>query len=320
MIIICNNVAYMPYHCGTKISTMKKTYDIIIIGGSYSGLSAALALGRSLRQTLVIDAGNPCNSPTPHSHNFLTQDGETPGQISAVAKAQVAKYKTVSFYNNFAIKGTKSSDGFTVTTQDGNSFEAQKLIFATGVKDLLPDIEGFEACWGKSILHCPYCHGYEVKHQTTGIIANGEKAHHYAMLISNWTNDLTIYTNGPSDLTKEQKKQVGRHGISIIEIPIKRLIHRAGQVSQIEFEDESKSDVSAIYSGPDIEQHSQIPQSLGCELNEQGLINVDGFQKTNIPGVYACGDNSTMRSVAMAVSSGSIAGVVANKDLVEEVF
>lgn len=303
-----------------KFNTMNKSFEVIIIGGSYAGLSAALALGRSLRNVLVIDAGKPCNAPTPHSHNFLTQDGVVPGEISAIARSQVEKYKTVQFYDNFAVKGSQTATGFDITTQDGNVFSAKKLIFATGLKDLIPDIEGFAQCWGKSVIHCPYCHGYEVKHKKTGIIANGEKAFHYAWLISNWTDDLTLFTNGVSTLTVEQKSKIAAHNITTIETPIQKLIHENGAVSEVVFEDGNKRTVQAIYSGPTFTQHSTIPETLGCELNEQGLIAVDGFQKTNVAGVYACGDNSTMRSVAMAVSSGHIAGVVANKDLIEEVF
>lgn len=299
---------------------MNKSFEVIIIGGSYAGLSAALALGRSLRKVLVIDAGEPCNTPTPHSHNFLTQDGMVPAEISAIAKSQVQQYDTVAFYEDFAVEGSKIKEGFSITTQSGEVFSAKKLIFATGLKDIMPDIEGFAECWGKSVIHCPYCHGYEVRHQKTGILANGEKAHHYATLISNWTKDLTIFTNGPSTLTADQTKQISGHDISIIETPVKSIQHTNGQVSAVVLEEGSQYELQAIYSAPDFVQHSDIPQQLGCELNEQGLLQVDGFQMTNVPGIYACGDNSTMRSLPLAVASGSKAGVVTNKDLIEEVF
>lgn len=299
---------------------MDNFFEVIIIGGSYAGLSAALALGRSMRKTLVIDAGQPCNSPTPHSHNFLTQDGIKPKDISAIAKVQVAQYQTVQFYDDLVIEGKTTADGYSILTKGGSNFAAKKLIFATGLKDIMPDIEGFEACWGKSVIHCPYCHGYEVRHKKTGILANGEEAYHYASLISNWTKNLTIFTNGPSTLTKDQSKQISKHQISIVQSRIKRIEHENGRVKNIRLEDESKCKLEAIYTGPDFIQQSDIPQQLGCKLNEQGLLDVDSFQMTNVPGIYACGDNSTMRSVALAVAAGSKAGVMANKDLIEEVF
>ncbi|MEP2026538.1 MAG: NAD(P)/FAD-dependent oxidoreductase [Reichenbachiella sp.] len=299
---------------------MDKSFEVIIIGGSYAGLSAALALGRSLRKVLVIDAGKPCNTPTPHSHNFLTQDGVVPSEIAKIGRNQVEKYDTVQFHDGLAIEGTKTFEGFTITTEEGILFSSKKLIFATGLKDLMPGVDGFAECWGKSVIHCPYCHGYEVKHQKTGIIANGEKANHYASLISNWTKELTLFTNGPSELSKDQTTKILQNGISIVETPIEKLLHQNGKVQEVVLTDGKALPIQAIYSSPDFVQHSSIPEELGCQLNEQGLINVDGFQMTDVSGVYACGDNSTMRSVAMAVSSGHIAGVVVNKDLIAEVF
>src|SRR5690606_17865245 len=180
----------------TKHNSMKdiKDFEVIIIGGSYAGLSAAMALGRSLRTVLIVDSGLPCNRQTPHSHNFLTQDGKTPMEISKLAKQQVKKYETVQFYNGLAISGTKTTNGFEIVTDTNDKFAAKKLIFATGVRDIMPDIKGFTECWGISIIHCPYCHGYEYREKNTAIIANGAKAFHMASLINNLTNNITILT------------------------------------------------------------------------------------------------------------------------------
>src|SRR5690606_28226163 len=143
----------------------------IIIGGSYARLSAAMALGRSLRNVLIIDSGLPCNRQTPHSHNFITQDGEKPNVIAEKAKAQVLNYDTIKFYNGTAVSGSKIENGFVITTQTEEKFTAKKLIFATGIKDIMPDIKEFQACWGISVIHCPYCHGYEFRNQKTAILA-----------------------------------------------------------------------------------------------------------------------------------------------------
>lgn len=294
--------------------------DVIIIGGSYAGLSAAMALGRALRQVLVIDSGKPCNAQTPHSHNFLTQDGKTPHEIAALARTQVENYPTVRFHQDIAIEGQKTADGFQISTELGGKFSAKKLIFATGLKDLMPPIKGFSACWGISVLHCPYCHGYEVKQQKTGIIANGEKAAHYAELISNWTDELMLFTNGKSQLSDDQHLRIKRNNIQIIEEEIQELKHENGRIQQVLLKDQDPVPIDAIYSGPDFEQHCKIPVQLGCRLTEEGLIEVDGFQNTTVEGVYACGDNSNFRSVSLAVSSGSIAGVAASKDLIAKEF
>ena len=296
-------------------------FEVIIIGGSYSGLSAAMALGRSLRHVLVIDSGLPCNRQTPHSHNFLTQDGETPAAISAKAKLQVEQYKTVQFYNEHAVEAVKTETGFKITTESDKVFTSKKILFATGVEDLLPEIKGLAECWGISILHCPYCHGYEVKGEKTAVIANGEMGFEYAKMISNWTKDLRLLTNGKSTLTLEQTEIVKKHNIEIIESEIASFEHENGIVQQIVFKDDSKIDVRAVYYRPAMEQHCPLPEDLGCDINENGLIQVDFMQKTTIDGVYASGDCTTqMRSVAFAVSTGSFAGVAINSALISENF
>lgn len=296
-------------------------FDVIIIGGSYSGLSAAMALGRSLRNVLIIDENKPCNSQTPHSHNFITQDGETPANIAMKARVQVQKYKTVKFYDGRAAKGIKTKNGFEVETVVGNKYEAKKLIFATGVKDIMPNIENFSECWGRSIIHCPYCHGYEVRNQKTGILGNGEYGFEFSKMINNWTKDLTLYTNGKSTLTDEETNKLNDNNINIIELEIDKIIQTKGELESILFKDGSKSDLRALYSKLPVVQNTDIPEELECQLTESGHILVDDFQKTTIEGIYACGDSTTLfRSVANAVAMGNVAGAIANKDLIQEQF
>jgi thioredoxin reductase len=301
--------------------SQKTTFDVIIIGGSYAGLSAAMALGRSLRHVLIIDSGKPCNRQTPHSHNFITQDGEKPAVIAAKAKEQVLKYSTVSFISDLAVSGEKRESGFAITTQSGETFEASKLIFATGIKDKFPDISGFAACWGTSIVHCPYCHGYELRDKKTGILANGERAFHLAGLVHNLTKDLVVLTSGKAALTPEQMAKLDQHRINIIETEVAEIIHNGAQIEAVVFSDGRRLQLDALYAAVPFTQHSDIPASLGCELTEQGFIKVDAFQKSTVPDVYACGDNTVMmRSVANAVYSGNVTGAMVNKDLVDDTF
>lgn len=302
---------------------MKETnkFEVIIIGGSYAGLSAALTLGRSLRKVLVIDSDKPCNRQTPHSHNFLTQDGKSPKEISAIAKQQVEKYKTVRFLNTIAVNGTKTEDGFKITTQRNESFVSKKLIFATGVKDIMPAIGGFKECWGISIIHCPYCHGYEVRSEKIGILGNGDYGFEFSKMINNLTKDLTLFTNGKSTLTAEQTEKLANNSIKIIESEIDKFVHVNGQIEHILFKDDSKTAIKATYAKVPFVQHSDIPKELGCEFTEEGYIKVDMFQKTSIDGLFACGDNTTfMRSVSNAVAAGGKSGSVVNKELVNEEF
>ena len=294
-----------------------KQYDVIIIGGSYSGLAAAMALGRALKNVLIIDNGNPCNKQTPYSHNFLTQDGNPPLAIASKAKEQVEKYPTVSHFNDTAIKGEKIENGFKIETAKGDFFTANKLIFSTGIRDILPAINGINECWGISVLHCPYCHGYEVKNQATGIIGNDENAFELTKLISNWTKDLTLYTNGPSKLSVEQIELLHKHMIKIDERNISKLVHTEGQVKGILFKDGSDAEVKAIYVKSLFEQHCSIPKSLGCEINKDGYIVTNAAQETTVTDVYACGDNSSrMRTVANAVGTGTAAGMSSSKSLI----
>lgn len=298
-----------------------KDFDIIIIGGSYSGLSAAMALGRSLRSVLIIDGGKPCNRQTPYSHNFITHDGERPHIIAKKAKMQVLKYSTVQWLEDFALSGKKIKTGFEITTEKGKIFTARKLLFATGIKDKMPDIKSFSECWGISVIHCPYCHGYEFKSEKTGIMANGERAFHMASLVNNLTDAITIFTQGKPDFTKDQLQKLESHNIKIIETPIKAFEHQKGHIQNVVLADGTNENFKAVYASIPFELHSNIPVKLGCELSEVGLLKVDMFQKTNVPGIYACGDNSSgMRSVAYATATGNIAGAMVNHELTQEDF
>ncbi|ULQ58435.1 NAD(P)/FAD-dependent oxidoreductase [Flavihumibacter rivuli] len=302
---------------------MKKenVFDVTILGGSYAGLAAGMALGRALRKVLIIDAGNPCNRQTPYSHNFLTNDGKTPKEIAELARQEVKKYDSVSFIDGFATAGKMNSNGIVIQILSGETFLSRKLVIATGIKDLMPDIPGFAECWGKSVLHCPYCHGYEVRHQKTGIFANGDTAFELATLISNWTNDLTLYTNGKSTITAQQLLKLQEHKINIVEAEIERLENKAGYISNIVFSNGTSAQAKAIYTRLPFVQHSSIPQALGCELTPEGYLKIDSAHRTTVHGIYACGDNATrMRTVANAVAMGTTTGLMVNKDLIEEDF
>jgi len=294
---------------------------VIIIGGSYSGLAAGMALGRALKQVLIIDSGKPCNKQTPHSHNFLTQDGKSPTEIATLAKRQVEQYNTVEFFSGVAIKGIKTENGFEVQVASAETFCAGKLIFATGIRDILPDMDGFAACWGISVLHCPYCHGYEVRNEKTGILGNGQFSFEFCLFILNWTKDLTLFTNGTSTLTNEQTEKLEKLRIKIVEKEVDRLEHTNGYLENIIFRDGTKSFIKAIYAPSPFEQHCQIPEALGCELTEEGYIKIDTFHKTTIDGIFSCGDNVTRtRTIANAVATGTTTGMMVNKEINLEKF
>lgn len=296
------------------------SYEVIIIGGSYAGLSAAMALGRSLRNVLLIDAGEPCNRQTPHSHNFLTQDGETPAMISAKAKAQVLAYPTVKCHEGLAIKAEQITAGFAVSTIDGQRFEARKLILAMGIKDIFPNIKGFAECWGISVLHCPYCHGYEVARQPLGVIANGDMAFEFVRMIYNWSTALTLFTNGLPALNDEQAEYFKRKDIQIVTDEIAEIVHQDGILKHFLLKNGNKHPLKAVFGRGGLEQHSSLAASLGCEIDQQNLIVVNGVQ-TTVAGVFAAGDCTTLfRTVSGAVANGNLAGISASKELIAADF
>lgn len=299
----------------------EKSFDVIIVGGSYAGLSAAMSLGRSLRNVLVIDNGDPCNKQTPRSHNFITQDGRRASDIAAQAKLQVKKYDTIKFLNGLVISASKEKDSFVIQQESGEQFYAKKLLFASGIKDVMPKIKGFADCWGISILHCPYCHGYEVKNEEIAILANGSAGFSLTKLIHHWSTNITLFTHGKSTLNSEQKKKLQEYSIAIIEKEISHFENEDGHLKKIIFKDGSYQPMTVAFARVDFEQKSNIPKQIGCEITEHGFIKTDEMQKTTVPGIYAAGDNSYgLRAVSIAVAAGTKVGVFINHELINEEF
>ena len=295
-----------------------KNFDVIIIGGSYAGLSAALALGRSLRNVLIIDNRQPCNAQTPHAHNFLTRDGETPEALFSISLKQVLEYPTIQFIEDEVLQVSNGYRGFEVVTQS-ESFMASKLLFATGLKDILPDIPGFDESWGISVVHCPYCHGYEIRNTPTAVFAKGDMGFDFVRFVQHWAHEVTLLTNGDSGLSEKQRETLNMSGIAVIDREIESLDQENGQVSAVLFKDDTSLKLSAIYARVPFVQKCDIPEQLGCALTEQGLLMVDDFQKTNVPGLYAAGDcTSQLRSVANAVAAGNRVGAFINHELISE--
>lgn len=296
-------------------------FDVIIIGGSYAGLSAALTLGRATRNVLVIDAGKPCNRQTPHSHNFLTHDGDKPAVIYKAAKAEVLKYPTVRFLEGQAISAKQIDGGFSISLENSENFTARKILLATGLKDVLSDIKGLAECWAISAIHCPYCHGYEVKNEKIGLLMNGEHAFEMAKTLNHWNKDLTILTNGKSQLSAEQTEKLKSKSITIIEYEVAELLHNNGYLKDVVFKNGEKIALKAIYLKSDVEQHGNFNEQLGFELTDLKTIKVDEQQQSTAKGVYAAGDCATLfRSLSIITAAGTMAAVVMNKEMISEDF
>lgn len=296
---------------------MKNSYEVIIIGGSNAGMSAAMTLGRSLREVLIIDNGRPCNRQTPHSHNFLTRDGATPAFLSAVAREQVLAYPTVQWLEETVSNVEVIDNGVLVNSADGRQFHARKLLLSTGVLDEMLPIPGFSACWGISALHCPYCHGYEVRKEELAVLSNGEMAMEFTQLIRQWSKRVQLITNGDTLLSPEQLAQLEKAGIPVNSSPVKEIFHKEGYLYQIQLEDGSLIPLKAIFARIRFSQ-SPLVQQLKLTLNEHGYIMVNPFQQTSLHQVFAAGDCTTpMRSISTAVAQGTMAGAAINKFLLD---
>jgi len=296
-------------------------FDVIIIGGSYAGLSAALTLARATRKVLIIDSGKPCNWQTPHSHNFLTHDGDKPAEIATEAKAEVLKYPTVKMIAGKAIKASQKTGGFTIGLESGESFSARKLLIATGLKDVLPGIKGLAECWAISVIHCPYCHGYEVKDEPIGLMMNGDPAFDMAKNLYLWNKDLTLLTNGKSELTTEQTEKLKSKSIQIVEDEIIEFDHVNGNLGQVVFAGGEKLALTAVYARAEVEQHVDFDAQLNFELTDLKTIKVNEQQQTTATGVYAAGDCATLfRSLSVITAAGTMAAVMLNKEMISEDF
>lgn len=306
----------------SKRMTNKQLYDVIIVGGSYAGLSAALSLGRSLRTVLVIDSGNPCNKVAPHAHNFITHDGHPPLEIAAEARAQLIGYPTVSTLSGLVEDVIPHENHFEVITDDGLNFISKKILFATGVTDLIPLTPGFAECWGHTILHCPYCHGFENTGRRTAVIGNGDQGFELAKVIRQWCpGGLTLYTNGTSTLSPDEVFMLNSRNVKVVENEIELIEQSDGRIQAINFKDAEADYPEVIYTQLPFRQQCPIPEKLGLNMTEKGFIFVSKCMETSIPGIFAAGDClSLFRSIAHAVASGNKAGALINKCLIDEFF
>ncbi|TGM78344.1 NAD(P)/FAD-dependent oxidoreductase [Leptospira mtsangambouensis] len=291
--------------------------EVAIIGGSFSGLSAALSLVRSLRKIIVIDSEKPCNKNTPASHNFITHDRESPSEIRSKALLNLKEYPNFKLQLGEVTTVQKQGSGFLVQGNGFSPIQTDKIIFATGLKDVLPKIPGFAESWGKSVIHCPYCHGYEFVGNQTGLWMNEPGVFEHSKFLKHWTKELTVYTNGPIQFSKEEQTKLENEGIKIVTELVESLAHQEGQISAIKLKSGKENQIEALYTRLPMIQHSKLPEEIGCKLLPSGHLEVTNFYETNVPGVYAVGDMSSMfRSVANAVHSGNIAGAMLNRAMI----
>jgi thioredoxin reductase len=294
-------------------------HDVIIIGGSFAGLSAAMYIARGRRSVCIIDGGSPRNRFATQSHGFFAQDGSSPGAMLATARLQVAAYPTVTFIEGQAVKAARTADGFSVTLATGDTVESSRLVLAFGISDELPSIPGLAERWGKSVLHCPYCHGFEFSGRSLGVLNVSPRSAHQAALIAEW-GPTTLFLNDGPVLDEESMAMLRSRGVTIESVPVRALRGEGPDLSAIELIDGRRSNVEALYLGPRTRLNSDIASQLGCEL-EDGIfgqiIRTDAQKMTTVPGVYAAGDiTRSMHNVTWASADGVSAGTAVHQSLV----
>jgi thioredoxin reductase len=293
-------------------------HDVIIVGGSYAGMSAALQLARARRSVLVIDAGERRNRFADESHGFLAQDGAPPSQIAEEARRQLLAYPTVEWVTGRAVSASGEADAFKVGTDDGGRHQGRRLVLASGVSDVLPEIPGLADQWGAGAFGCPYCHAYELGGEPVAVIATGPASLHHATMVSQW-GPTTLFTNGAVPLAAEEAADLARREIIIDPTPIMQVRGPRGTPA-MKLEDGRTLIFAGLFVTTSVRLTSDLPRQLACALNDTpigSLIKVDSMQATSRLGVFACGDAaSPMASLALAVGSGAMAGAAAHRSLV----
>ncbi len=293
---------------------IQEQYDIVVIGGSFAGLAAALALARSRRKVLVIDDGKPCNEQVSHAHNLLAHDGQSPDGIRRQASLQLKNYPEVYTHHGTAEKIEKEQEGFRVTCTADNYF-GKKILLATGLYDQLPSLAGLRSCWGKSVYSCPYCDAYEIKDQFLGVLGNGNEAFEMCLLLYNWSQNLCIFSNGTARFTNKQRRLLEMRSIRLVEDRLSHAEQINGQLKGLVSGRGVFHAIGHLFLKPKSVQKGDLHLQLNCQLKGK-LLKVDKFLETSIPGVYAAGDNcSVYRAISVAIANGTRVGSFINRKL-----
>lgn len=293
-------------------------YDAIVVGGSFAGLSAAMQLARARKRVLVIDSGLPRNRFAKAAHGFLGQDGKSPRAIISEAAGQLAAYPGVAFRSGAATGASAAENGFAVRLEGGEEARGSRLVLATGVKDEFPALPGLAERWGTSVLHCPYCHGYEVGGRPLGVMANHPMSAHQAALIADW-GPTTYFTQGTFEPDEAQAARLAARDVIIERSPIAELLGPAPELEAVRLADGRVLPLAAIFTAPKNSMASPLAEQLGCGFEEGPLgpyLHTDDWGQTTIAGVYAAGDAaSPMHNATLASASGVRAGVGAHQSL-----
>ncbi|PZG08443.1 FAD-dependent oxidoreductase [Nonomuraea aridisoli] len=306
---------------------MDTTYDVVVIGGGAAGLSGALALGRARRNVLVIDSGTPRNAPAQGVHAFLTREGVPPRELLAIAREELAAYG-VEIVTGAVTGAERLGEGrFRVTREDGTAVEARRLLVTTGVVDELPDVPGLAGLWGSDVLHCPYCHGWEVRDQPIGVLATGPMAVHQALLWRQWSDDVTLFLHTAPEPGEEAREELAARGVTVVEGEVTEAVLDGGRLRGLRLADGREVPRRVLVAAGRMTARTEHLAGLGLETAELEMgghvvgtyVPADPSGATSVPGVWAAGNvTNLMDQVISAAAAGVRAGAVINADLVAE--
>jgi thioredoxin reductase len=288
--------------------------DVLVVGGGAAGLSAALVLLRARRSVVVVDAGAPRNAPAAHLHGFLSRDGMPPGDLLAAGRAEVSRYGGTLLEDT--VVGIEP--GFRVRLANGPTFTARRVLAATGLRDELPDIPGVRDRWGRDLLHCPYCHGYEVRDQPLGVLGGAPGAADHALLVRQWSRDVILFPHTDT-LSPEQREHLTARDVRIVDGTVARLAVADDQLQGVAMHDGTVIRRTAVFVRPRFVPNSDLLTGLGCEADDNGWVAHDPTGRTTVAGVWVAGNAADPRSqVITAAGQGSAAAIAVNADLVDE--
>jgi thioredoxin reductase len=300
----------------TEVITMEeRSYDVVVVGGGAAGLSAALVLGRARRTVAVVDAGSPRNAPAAHMQGFLSRDGMPPSEFLAAGRSEVAGYGVTLLEDRV----TSVAPGFSVHLAGGARLDARRILITTGVGDELPDIPGVRGRWGRDLLHCPYCHGWEVRDQPLGVLGTHPGAVLHAQLVRQWSDDVVFFAHGREPGVDEVRALEAR-GIRVVRGEVARLVVERDHLRGVELRDGRVIERTAVFVRPGNVPHSDgLLAGLGCEVDDDGFAVVDRTGRTSTAGVWAAGNVVDPRAqVVTAAGAGSAAAIAVNADLVRD--
>jgi thioredoxin reductase len=293
--------------------------DCVIVGGGPAGLSAALMLGRCRRNVVLCDSGQPRNASSQAMHGFLSRDGIPPLELLRIGREQLHTYETVQVRQIEVIDVSMADKLFSVTLADGSTLQSRTVLLATGVTDELPKVDGITAFYGRSVFHCPYCDGWEVRDQPIAVYGNGKSGASLVQTLSIWTKDLCICTDGEPEFSRHETRRLKRLNVSIFSQRIKRLVGEGGKLQRIEFADGSIHPCTAMFVHTHQQQGSCLPAKLGCEDKQRRTVPTGKYEITSVPGLYVAGDASRdVQWAIVAASEGAQAAFDINKSLLKE--